>query len=153
MSAPKSTAVERLARLLKQRSRFPQVAAFKAHALDVARLGGADGLDCWIEARRDLGLLNDRHLSRAADELQSAALKALDEAEPPLPRQKRRRNWEDQKALLNERETQRRRNTPPVGYRFKPKHPPVPPAEERRRSMLERMAAAWERLVDKGQAA
>ena len=153
MSAPKSTAVERLARLLKQRSKFPEVSAFKDHARDVARLGGADGLDCWIEARRDLGLLDGRYLSRVADDLQAAALKVLDEAAPSLPRQKRRRSWEDQMALLNERETQRRRNTPPVGYRFKPKHPPVPPAAERRRSMLERMAAAWERLVEKGQAA
>ena len=153
MSAPKSTAVERLARLLKQSSQFSEVREFREHARDVARLGGADGLDSWIEARRDLGMLNDRNLSRAADDLQSAALKALDEAEPPLPRQKRRRSWEDQMALLNERETQRRRNTPPVGYRFKPKHPPVPPAAERRRSMLERMAAAWERLVDQGRAA
>ena len=174
MARGKTTAIERFAALLKASSSIPEVKDFREQSRDVFRLGGAEGLECWIEARRELGLLDNPAVDKAANGLQAAIASAINEALGPLPeRPKPRRSWEEQCRLINERETKRRENLPPVGYRCtskpkatrkpKPKpsirhrtppEAPVTPAPAPRRlSMLERMAAAWERLTDKGQAA
>ena len=159
----RATAIERFATLLKQSSTIPEVKVFREQARDVFRLGGADGLDSWIDARRDLGLLDDPLVARAASGLQSAATSAINEALGPLPEPKPRRCWQEQRAMLNARETKRRENLPPVGYRCsrKPKPKPRPkPRVQRQRplsptttpdpkpmSLLDRMAADWDRLT------
>ena len=159
---------ERLAALLKQGSSIPELKDFRNQCRDVFRLGGVIGLDEWIEARRDLGLFPTRQVERAADDLQFALGRVIDQAMAnSAPRAPVSMSWEEKLARLNERETKRRQNTPPVGYRppphRKPKPQPKPkPRVERQRplsptttpepkrlSLLERMAAAWDRLSQK----
>ena len=125
------------------------------------RLGGHQGLEEWIQARRELGLLDDPMVANAARELERAASTAINEALGPLPKRQPRRSWSEQLALINARETLRRENLPPVGYRCsqkpKPKlkprvqrrKPPAPPVQQQRRtSLLERMSAAWVQLTN-----
>ena len=170
MAKDKTTAVERFAALLKHGSSDPEINDFREQARDVFRVGGAAGLACWIEARRDLELLNDPAVAKAAKGLQLAAARAIIEDIGLLPESRKpRRSWEEQLALINERERKRRENLPPVGYRgtSKPKPKPKPkpnprpkPRVQRQRplsptttpapkpmSLLERMAAAWGRLI------
>ena len=144
---------ERLRDYLRVRSKVhPRLRELQEQAAWVASVSTVEGLIAWLEAREDLGLLDSPQL-RYAHGVVAAAMALINEyMDAQLPPKPPRRTWAEQLALLNERETQRRLNDPPVGYRFKPKHPPVPPAAERQRSMLERMAAAWERLADRGQA-
>ena len=152
---------ERLARLLKQSSSIPEVRAFRQQVRDIYLMGGPLGVDNWIEARRDLGLLSGRMVNRAADELQGAIGTLIDEAtSPPEPAKPTGPNWEERQRLINERETKRRQDVPPVGYRPPPHRKPKPkprmqrqrplspttPPEPKRLSLLERMAAAWDRL-------
>ena len=126
----KSTAIKRFAGLLKQTSNIPELKDFREQARDVFRLGGAEGLECWIDARRELGLLVDPAVAKAASGLQAAVASAINEALGPLPKPK-----------------------PSVRHRTPPEAPVTPAPAPRRLSMLERMAAAWDRLTDKGQAA
>ena len=58
MTKPKAkfTPQERLAKILKQGSTIPELAAWRSQCRDVFKLGGVFGLDNFIEARRDLGL-------------------------------------------------------------------------------------------------
>ena len=164
MAKDKTTAVERFAALLKQGSSDPEINDFREQARDVFRVGGAAGLACWIEARRDLELLNDPAVAKAANGLQLAAARAIIEDIGLLPESRKpRRSWEEQLALINERERKRRENLPPVGYRCTSKDKPKPrpkPRVQRQRplsptttpapkpmSLLERMAAAWGRLT------
>ena len=152
---------ERLARLLKQSSSIPEVRAFRQQVHDIYSMGGPLGVDNWIEARRDLGLLSGRLVNRAADELQGAIGTLIDEAtSPPEPAKPTGLSWEERQRLINERETKRRQNIAPVGYRPPPHRKPKPrPRVQRQRplsptttpdpkrlSLLERMAAAWDRL-------
>ena len=153
MAKDKTTAVERFAALLKHGSSDPEINDFREQARDVFRVGGAAGLACWIEARRDLELLNDPAVAKAANGLQLAAARAIIEDIGLLPESRKpRRSWEEQLALINERERKRRENLPPVGYRCTPKPKPKPrrrkpsPPAPNCQSMLERMAAAWKRL-------
>ena len=159
----KTTAIERFAGLLKQTSKIPELKDFREQARDVFRIGGAEGLDYWVDARRELGLLDDPMVAKAANGLQAAIGSAINEALGPLPKPKPRRSWEEQCRLINEREAQRRENLPPVGYRCTSKDKPKPrpkPRVQRQRplsptttpapkpmSLLERMAAAWGRLT------
>jgi len=152
---------ERLARLLKQSSSIPELREFRQQVRDVYSMGGPLGVDNWIEARRDLGLLSGRLVNRAADELQGAIGTLIDEATiPPEPAKPTGLSWEEKLARLNERETKSRQNVAPVGYRPPPHRKPKPkPRVQRQRplspttppgpkptSLLERMAAAWDRL-------
>ena len=81
--AGKTTPRERLARLLKQSSSIPEVRAFRQQCRDVFRLGGVLGLDYWIEARRDLGLITDPLVEKAATKLQFAVGRVIDKATKP----------------------------------------------------------------------
>lgn len=163
--AGKTTARERLARLLKQGSSIPEVREFRSQARDVCAMGGPLGLDSWIEARRDLGLLSGRLVNRAADDLQGCICSLIEEAtKPASPAPPAGPSWEERQRLINERETKRRQNVAPVGYRPPPHQEPKPkrkrkPRVQRQRplspttspdpkrlSLLERMALAWDRL-------
>ena len=78
---PKLSPKERLAKVLKQNSNIPELAEFRIQCRDVFRLGGVLGLDEWIDARRDYGLLNhSKHLLKAADDLQGLLGSVIDEA-------------------------------------------------------------------------
>ena len=110
----KTTAIERFAALLKQSSSIPEIKHFREQARDVFRLGGAEGLDCWIDARRELGLLVDPAVAKAASGLQAVA-SATNEALGPLPKPK-----------------------PSVRHRTPPEAPVTPAPAPRRLSMLER---------------
>ena len=152
---------ERLAALLKQGSSIPELKDFRNQCRDVFRLGGVIGLDEWIEARRDLGLFPTRQVERAADDLQSALGRVIDEATTkPAPAPGPSLTWEQRLELINTRETKSRQNVAPVGYRPPPHQKPKPkprvqrqrplspttPPDPKRLSLLERMAAAWDRL-------
>ena len=110
--AGKTTAKERLTRLLKQGSSIPELREFRSQIRDVYSLGGVMGIDHWIEARRDLGLLSGRLVNKAADELQLAIGRVIDEAmvtpSPPKPAL----TWEQKVELINARETLRRNAKP-----------------------------------------
>ena len=126
----KTTAKELLARLLKQGSSIPELREFRQQVRDVYSMGGALGVDNWIEARRDLGLLSGRLVNRAADELQLAIGRVIDEItlkpSPPKPAL----TWEQRVELINARETLRRN--------AKPKPPPHRSATYKRLSLHER---------------
>ena len=154
-------AKERLAALLKQRGSQPEIRAFREQCRDVFRLGGVLGLDYWIEARRDLGLITDPLVERAATDLQSALGRVIDQAMAnSAPSAPVSMSWEEKLARLNEREAKSRQNIAPVGYRPPPHRKPKPkprvqrqrplspttPPEPKPTSLLERMAAAWDRL-------
>ena len=104
MARGKTTAIQRFAALLKQSSTITELKHFREQARDVFRLGCAEGLECWIEARRELGLLVDPAVDRAASGLQAAVASAINEALGPLPKPKPRRSWDEQCRLINERE-------------------------------------------------
>ena len=167
--AGKTTARERLARLLKQGSPIPEVRQFREQCRDIYSMGGVMAVDHWIEARRDLGLISGRLVNRAADDLQGCIASVIEEAtksaSPPPPAGP---SWEERQRLINERETKRRQNAPPVGYRPpvhrkpKPKRkprrkPPAPPVtpeatapvQQHLPSLIDRMAAAWARINPK----
>ena len=154
-------AKERLAALLKQRGSQPEIRAFREQCRDVFRLGGVLGLDYWIEARRDLGLITDPLVERAATDLQLVLGRVIDQAMANSSTAATvSMSWEEKLARLNERETKSRQNVAPVGYRPPPHRKPKPkprvqrqrplspttPPEPKRLSLLERMAAAWDRL-------
>ena len=132
---------ERLARLLKQSSSIPEVRAFRQQVHDIYSMGGPLGVDNWIEARRDLGLLSGRLVNRAADELQGAIGTLIDEAtSPPEPAKPTGLSWEERHRLINERETKRRQNIAPVGYRPPPHRKPKP------RPRVQRQRPQWNNI-------
>lgn len=138
----KYTAAERLVRQLNQTSRYSEVLEFREQARDVLRLGGVRGLDAWLMARLDLGLLDQpAELKRAAADLERCTDAVVSDA---LAKQqaKPRRSWEEQLALLNERETERRNTKQPPPWR----HPMSNCKSPRRTDTAERMAKAWTRL-------
>ena len=152
---------ERLAALLKQGSSIPELKDFRNQCRDIFRLGGVLGLDYWIEARRDLGLITDPLVERAATDLQFALGHVIDEASKPAsPAAPAAPSWEERQRLINERETQRRQNVAPVGYRPPPHRKPKPkprvqrqrplspttPPEPKPTTLLERMATAYDQL-------
>ena len=153
-------AKERLAALLKQRGSQPEIRAFREQCRDVFRLGGVLGLDYWIEARRDLGLITDPLVERAATDLQLVLGRVIDQAVANSAPSKPTLTWAQRQLLINKRETKRRQNIAPVGYRPPPHRKPKPkprvqrqrplspttPPDPKRLSLLERMAAAWDRL-------
>lgn len=154
-------AKERLAALLKQGSSIPELKDFRNQCRDVFRLGGVIGLHEWIEARRDLGLITYPLVERAVTDLQSALGRVIDQAmENSAPAAPVSMSWEERQRLINERETKSRQNVAPVGYRPPPHRKPKPkprvqrqrplspttPPDPKRLSLLERMAAAWDRL-------
>ena len=134
-------------RQLHQTSRYPEVEVFHESARDVVRLGGVPGLDAWLIARFDLGLLHQTaELKRAAADLERCT-EAVDTDALAKKQPKPCRSWEEQLALINERET-KRRNTNPTPPRCTPSKPPTltpePTKAPRRLSLKERMAAAYE---------
>ena len=159
--AGKTTPRERLAALLKQRGSQPEIRAFRDQVRDVFRQGGPWGLDAWIEARRELGLITDPLVELAATDLQSALGRVIDQAMAnSAPAAPVSMSLEERQRLINERETKSRQNIAPVGYRPPPHRKPKPkprvqrqrplspttPPDPKRLSLLERMAAAWDRL-------
>ena len=110
MVAAKTTAADRLASLLKMGGTNPEVKAFRQQCRDVYRLGGVLGLDAWIEARRNFGLIAGKEVNAAADTLQSTIGRILDLQTIQKLSRSPRRSWEDQQRLINEREAQQRQN-------------------------------------------
>ena len=100
------------------------------------RLGGVIGLYEWIEARRDYGLVENRDVLKAADELQGALGSAIDAATvKPEPKQSEL-SWEEKLEQINKREEHQRRHVPRVGC-YVTRRPPT---------CAERMAAAFDEL-------
>lgn len=61
---------ERLAELLRTRGSTPELEAFKQQLRWIARVGGGSGLEHWLDARRELGLMTDPQLERLAEALE-----------------------------------------------------------------------------------
>ena len=136
----RTTATERFAALLKQGGQTPEVREFRDHARDVFKLGGIVGLDHWLEARIELGLVDDKEVSKAMLCLHKAVSKVLTEILEPLvspPEPKPRRSWEEQQKLINERESKRREQLATIRHRIRPRPKPL--------AVHERMEAAWKR--------
>lgn len=146
------TAREQLRGLLKQRAQFRELRELQEQTRWVASVGSVDGLISWLEARQELGLLNDRHLKYSRCVVKACKRLITEHIRWQAPKPTPRRPWEEQMALINERESARRAALPPVGYRCTPKPKPKPrrrkpsPPAPNCQSMLERMAAAWKRL-------
>jgi len=135
---------ERLRELLGRRSKpFPKLRELQEQVSWIASVGSVDGLIEWLDAREALGLLDRDQFSYARDVVVVCLGLSNERLDAQMPPPKQRRPWDEQLALINAREAKRRQNWRPVGYRVTPKPP----------STAERMAAAWERLTDKGQAA
>ena len=134
----RTTATERFAALLKQGGQTPEVREFRDHARDVFKLGGIVGLDHWLDARIELGLVDDKEVLKAMLCLHKAVSKVLTEILEPLvssPEPKPRRTWEEQLKLINERESKRRENLAPF----------CPYIRSKPLTVHERMEAAWKR--------
>ena len=113
--AAKYSPKERLAKILKQSSNIPEVKEFREQCRDVFRLGGVIGLDEWIDARRELGLLNDRYVSRAADDLQGCLGSVIDAATIKPHPEPSGLTWEERLEQINRREEESRNNVRFVG--------------------------------------
>ena len=125
--AGKTTAKERLAQLLKQGSSIPEVKEFKEQVRDVYSLGGPLGVDEWIEARRELGLLIHPNVKKAAEAFQGVIGSLIDEAtQPASPAAPAGPNWEERQRLINEREIKSQQSVVPVRFRPPPHRKPKP---------------------------
>lgn len=133
---PKVPPRERLATILKQNGKDSEVRAFHEQCRDVFRLGGVLGLDHWIEARRNLNLLTDKSVLKAADDLQAALGSVIDAATVKPKPKSSGLTWEERLDLINKREEHQRRHVPRVGC-YVTRRPPT---------LRERMAAGYDRL-------
>ena len=114
-------AKERLAALLKQGSSIPELKDFRNQCRDVFRLGGVIGLDEWIEARRDLGLFPTRQVERAADDLQFALGRVIDQAMAnSAPSAPVSMSWEEKLARLQRTGNQASAERPACGLSTTP---------------------------------
>ena len=135
---PQRPPKERLAAILKSNSTLEGVKEFRVQCRDVYRLGGVFGLDHWVEARRDLGLLENPDLEKVADDLQGAIGSVIDSLTlKPQPEKEEGLSWDERLELINKREAHQRRQVPKVGH-YITRRPPT---------CAERMAAAYDRLV------
>ena len=125
----------RLTEMVNQGSKSPDTNHFKQQCRDVFGLGGAWALFDWIEARRELGLLDSPKIEKIANDLQRTAGKVIETQITKALKPKPRKPWEEQMKLINQRETERRQAEQ---LRFAN---PVKPV-----STSQRMAAAWTRL-------
>ena len=113
---PKLSPKERLAKVLKQNSNIPELAEFRIQCRDVFRLGGVLGLDEWIDARRDYGLLNhSRHVLKASDDLQGLLGSVIDEATTKPKPASTGLTWDERIELINKREEHARNNVRFIG--------------------------------------
>ena len=133
---PKTTPRERLAKILKAGSTIPELREFRQQCRAVFRLGGVLGLDYWIEARRNLNLLTDKSVWKAADELQAALGSVMDSATMKPKPQQSGMSWEERLDRINKREEHQRRHVPRVGCYVTRRKP----------TCAERMAAAYDQL-------
>ena len=133
---PKTTPRERLAKILKAGSTIPELREFRQQCRDVFRLGGVLGLDYWIEARRNLDLLTDKAVSKAADDLQGCFGSVIDAATVEPDPKPTGLSWEERLDQINKREEHQRRHVPRVGC-YVTRRPPT---------LRERMAAAYDQL-------
>ena len=133
---------ERLAELLRTRGSTPELEAFKQQLRWIARVGGGSGLEHWLDARRELGLLTDPQLERLAEALELQINRWHELVEKDRIKSKSvQPSWDERQRLLNEREIKRRQTVPRVGY-----VPPTPQPSPKRLSIHERMAMGWEAL-------
>ena len=133
---PKTTPRERLAKILKAGSTIPELKEFRQQCRDVFCLGGVLGLDHWIEARRNLDLLTDKAVVKAADELQAAIGSVIDAATVKPEPKPSGMSWEERLDRINKREEHQRRHVRRVGCYVTRRKP----------TCAERMAAAYDQL-------
>ena len=126
---------ERLAELLRTRGSTPELEAFKQQLRWIARVGGGSGLEHWLDARRELGLMTDPQLELQINRWHELVEKDRVKAEPVKP------SWDERQRLISEREIKMRQTVPRVGY-----VPPTPQPSPKRLSIHERMAMGWEAL-------
>ena len=131
----KFTPQERLAKTLKQGSTIPELKEFRQQCRDVFKLGGVFGLDNFIEARRDLGLLYNKDVSKAADDLQVALGSVIDAATLNPEPTTSKLTAEERLRLINEREENARNSVRFVGTKVK-------------LNQVSRMAAGFDKLLD-----
>lgn len=131
----KTSPKERLARMLKQSSSIPELKEFREQCRDVYRIGGIFGLEEWIDARREYGLLDNRYISKAADDLLGVIGSAIDAAtvKPEAPQGL---TWEEKEKLIIKREEEARNNVRFVGTKITP-------------SMQSRMAKGFDQMLDR----
>ena len=137
---PKTTPQERLAKILKQNGKVSELREFREQCRDLFRLGGVIGLDHWIEARRNLNLLTDKAVLKAADDLQGAIGSVIDAATVKPQPKSSELTWEERFDRINKREEHQRNHVPRVGCYV----------TRRPLSCAERMAAAYDELQRRG---
>ena len=145
---------ERLRQLIfpKTNKSLPEVTEFREAAQVALRLGGINGLDEWISARLELGLIQDIAVKRLVVDitrtigriLQQRLDAEMNRRRDAMPKQI---TWEERRKQLNKREAEARQNCRPVGCRTTLRNPPPTPG--RRLSLKERMAAGFEQNVQR----
>ena len=131
----KHTPTERLAMILNSNSSLEGVKEFRVQCRDVYRLGGVFGLDHWVDARRDLGLLENPDIERVADDLQAAIGSVIDSITLKPQPKKEGLSWDERQKLINQREHRARSSVRPVGYKMTP-------------SVVTRMQKGFDQILD-----
>lgn len=148
MTAPKESAIQRLAKLLRRPAQCPEQRALQAHHRWIAKVGGVFALDGFLEARERQGL--DQRLSeqeqlwmkRLEPTLRTAFLQVCElQRKPPRPDPP---SWEERQRLINQREAERRKAADIYSHVPKPNLK----AMEKQVSTHERMAAAYRKLIN-----
>ena len=147
MAAPKASAVERLAKLLRKPVKDPEQRALQIQHCWIAKVGGVWGLDAFLEARDQLGLdkdLTDRErmwMNRVVLAVRTASIEVWDmrrEKRPDPP------SWEIRQQAINQREAERRKSADIYSHVPKPNLEAMTKTVETR----ERMAKAYRKLIE-----
>ena len=137
MATPnKNSPRRRLAQILKQKSsKIESVDQFrrKLHSV-IPLITNHIQLDAWLDAREQMGLLNDPDVKKVADEI-IRVIYLIEEERMGINNAKTKPRVDNTDAL-NRREEIARNNVRPVGYRVTP-------------TMRSRMVAAFDKLLDK----
>ena len=135
MSRFKIPPKQRLAAILNSNSTLEGLRDFRMQCRDVYSLGGIFGLENWVDARRDLGLLENRDVEKAADDLQACIGAVIDSLTIKPQPKKEELSWDERQKLINQREHRARNNVRPVGYKMTP-------------SVVTRMQKGFDQMLD-----
>ena len=127
---------ETLANYLRGRSMYPEVREFKDQCKWICSVCSLHGLEAFIYAREQMGLLHTPELMRSAEIIYGtiARWRLLIAKEQHESESARRMPWEAKQKMLVERERQRRQNSPSASY----------VVTRRKPTLKERMAAGAE---------
>ena len=114
---PKSTPRQRLAAVLKQKtSQIESIREFRRKLHNVLPLiTNPLQLDAWLDAREQMGLHDDPDVRKVSDDI--VRLISAIEVEALGLKEEKPKKRVDNTDALNRRESERRANLPPVGYR------------------------------------